>query len=90
MRTPVWLTRLSIGLSVAAPLAWSIWWLLLASRRWRLEAVCAYSCPPYIPADLVDTYRHAFDWQTPLVWAALPWLVLPVAWLLLRRWRRTG
>lgn len=88
MHTSVWRTRFLIGLSAAALPAWSFWWLALASRRWRLEAVCTYSCPPYLPADMVDAFRRALDWQTPLVWAALPWLVLPVAWLLLRRARR--
>lgn len=72
-------------LSIALSLGWSFHWLALSFKRWRLEAVCAYSCPPLMPADMVESYRRAFDWHTPMVWAALPLVVLPAVWLLRRR-----
>lgn len=72
-------------LLLAPALAWSGWWLALAFQRWRYESLCAFICSPFIPPDMVDYYRRAFDWQTPLVWAALPLLMLPVVWLQRRR-----
>ena len=68
-------------------LAWSVWFLASALQRWRYESVCAMACPAFVPVELADHYRRAFDWQTPLMLAALPFAAL-VAWRIAGALRR--
>ncbi len=61
--------RFLVGLAI---IAWSGWFLAAALQRWRFERVCSMVCGPFVPVELVEHYRRAFDWQTPLLAASLP------------------
>ena len=39
------------------------------------------ACGPFVPAELADYYRRAFDWETPLMLAGVPLAALMVWWL---------
>ena len=67
----MWLLHPSRLLGLAA-LGWSGWFLASAFQRWRFEHFCAMVCGPFVPVELAEHYRHAFDWQTPLLAALLP------------------
>lgn len=68
------------ALLLAVPaLSWSGWFLWSAFGRWRFERVCSMACGPFVAAEQADYYRRAFDWQTPLMVAALPFAAL-AAW----------
>lgn len=67
-----------------ATLLWSGWFLNIAQARWRHERICAMVCGPFIPVELVEQYRRAFDWRTPLAIAAVPLVV----WILWAIWRK--
>jgi hypothetical protein len=79
MRSPARLTSLLLGLG------WSAWFLWDAFGRWRLESICAFACPAYLPEDMpeyAEQLWRSMDWQTPLMLAALPLAALVVWWLL--------
>lgn len=63
-------------------LGWSGWFLWAAFGRWRFEVFCSFVCGPFVPVELAEQYRRAFDWQTPLMLAALPLAALGFWWLL--------
>lgn len=70
-------SRLPARLLLALPLlGWSGWFLWSAFGRWRHESICAMVCGPFVPVELADHYRRAFDWQTPLALAGAPLLAL--------------
>jgi hypothetical protein len=66
-----------------AALAWSAWFLVAAFERWRFEVICSKTCGPFWPVELVEELRRAMDWQSPLLAALLP-LVLVVLWMAFR------
>ena len=66
-----------------AALAWSAWFLISAFQRWRFEHVCAMVCGPFVPVELAEHYRRAFDWQSPLLMALAP-LALLGCWMAFR------
>lgn len=68
--------------SLLLGLGWSGWFLWSAFGRWRHESICAMNCGPFAPAELADYYRRAFDWQSPLMLAALPLAALGLWWQL--------
>lgn len=74
----------------AAAVAWAGWFLLTALERWRLASVCAMVCGPFAPIESADDYRRAFDWQTPLLLAALPFAVLGIVRIACLPGRRRG
>ena len=81
--------RLAVLLVAAPAVTWSAWFLWQAFRRWRFEHFCAMACGPFVPVELADHYRRAFDWQSPLLLAALPLAALAAYWALravLKRW----
>lgn len=59
-----------------AGVAWSAWFLVSAFQRWRHERICSMVCGPFVPVELAEHYRRAFDWQTPLLVALVPLAVL--------------
>jgi hypothetical protein len=69
-----------------AVVGWSGLQLIEALQRWRFARICAMSCGPYWPAELVGQLRAAMDWQTPLALAGVPAVLAAVAWV----WRRHG
>lgn len=72
---------------VLAALAGSGWCLVIALGRWRYERACAMVCGPFIPVELVDGFRRATDWRTPL-WLGLAPLAAVLLWRVLLGWRR--
>jgi hypothetical protein len=64
-------------------LAWSGWFLRIAWRKFLNELRCASECPVFMPVEFIEQHRRAMDWQTPLMLAVLP-LVLLMTWLIWR------
>lgn len=67
-RWPLWLGLL-----------WTGYFLWTAYRRSARERISAMVDPPYVSPDRVEHFRHLYDWQTPLMLAAIP-LCLFLAW----------
>lgn len=75
MRSPV---RFAL---VVLVLAWSGGFAWQALGRWSYARWCAKTCGPFVPVELADDFRRAFDWQSPLLLAALPLAALAAWWL---------
>lgn len=66
-----------------AILVWSGAFVCEALRRWRFDRICDMSCGPFWEPELIGPLRAQMDWQTPLVLACLPLVILVVV----RTWR---